>query len=63
MYSDGFVRSSGSPGVRSEPITGEHEKLAAAMQRVFEETVTRLLTDAPRTHRARRRGRCPAAAS
>jgi carbamoyltransferase len=44
LYSDRFVREIGAPRRRGEPITKEHEKLAAAMQRVFEETVTKIAT-------------------
>jgi carbamoyltransferase len=43
MYSDRFVRELGAPRKKSDPLTREHEKLAAAMQRVFEETVTQVL--------------------
>lgn len=44
MYSDKLVRKLGAPRKRSEPLTDRHEKLAAAMQRVFEETVSEILT-------------------
>jgi carbamoyltransferase len=43
MYSDRFVREFGAPRKRGSPLTKEHEKLAAAMQLVFEETVTSIL--------------------
>lgn len=43
MYSDKFVRYFGSPRRKEEPITERHEKIAAAMQRVFEESVTKIL--------------------
>jgi carbamoyltransferase len=44
MYSDKLVRKLGPPRKKSEPLTRKHEQLAAAMQRVFEETVTAILT-------------------
>jgi carbamoyltransferase len=43
LYSDAFVQEFGEPRRPGEPITHRHEMLAAAMQRVFEETVTQLL--------------------
>jgi carbamoyltransferase len=43
MYSDKFVKRFGSPRSAGEPLTERHERLAAAMQRVFEETVTSIL--------------------
>lgn len=43
MFSDKFVREFGTPRKRGEPLTVEHEKLAAAMQRVFEESATAIL--------------------
>ncbi len=47
MYSDKLVKKLGPARKRTEPLTEKHEKLAAAMQRVFEETVT---TIAERLH-------------
>jgi carbamoyltransferase len=44
MYSDLFVGEFGAPRHAGEEITERHEALAAAMQRVFEETVTNILT-------------------
>jgi len=44
LYSDVFVEEFGPPRRSEEPISERHEALAAAMQRVFEETVTKLLT-------------------
>jgi carbamoyltransferase len=44
LYSDVFVDEFGPRRRHDEAITKRHESLAAAMQRVFEETVTRLLT-------------------
>ncbi|MCI0414379.1 carbamoyltransferase, partial [bacterium] len=43
MYSDKFVQRFGQPRKKEEPITERHEKVAAAMQRVFEESVTTIL--------------------
>jgi carbamoyltransferase len=43
MYSDKLVRKLGPARKKSEPLGERHEKLAAAMQRVFEETVTAVL--------------------
>lgn len=43
MYSDKLVKKLGAPRKKNEPLTEKHEKLAAAMQRVFEETVTTIL--------------------
>jgi carbamoyltransferase len=43
MYSDKLVRKLGPARKQSEPLTRKHEELAAAMQRVFEETVTEIL--------------------
>ncbi len=44
MYSDLFVEEFGPPRLRAEPITASHEALAAAMQRLFEETVSKVAT-------------------
>jgi carbamoyltransferase len=44
LYSDRFVEEFGSPRGRDEPIQPRHERLAAAMQQVFEETVTQIAT-------------------
>jgi len=44
MYSDKLVKKLGPARKKSEPLTERHERLAAAMQRVFEETVTDILT-------------------
>jgi len=44
MYSDKLVRKLGPVRKKSEPLTHEHEQLAAAMQRVFEESVSAMLT-------------------
>ena len=43
MFSDKFVRTFGAPRKKNDPITERHEKLAAAMQLVFENTVTKIL--------------------
>lgn len=43
MYSERFVREIAAPRRKSEELGREHEKLAAAMQRVFEESVTKIL--------------------
>lgn len=43
MYSDKLVRRLGPPRQKSEPLAKKHEEVAAAMQRVFEETVTAIL--------------------
>jgi carbamoyltransferase len=42
LYSDRFVEEFGPPRRRDDPISPNHEKLAAAMQTVFEETVTEI---------------------
>jgi carbamoyltransferase len=42
QYSDGFVEEFGPPRRRDDPITPHHEMLAAAMQQVFEEAVSRI---------------------
>ncbi len=42
QYSDGFVDEFGPPRGRDDPITPHHEMLAAAMQQVFEEAVSRI---------------------
>jgi len=43
MYSDKLAKKLGGARQRGEPLTERHEKIAAAMQRVFEESVTRIL--------------------
>lgn len=43
MYSDKLVKKLGPPRKKSDPLTERHQKIAAAMQRVFEETVTSML--------------------
>ncbi len=43
MYSDKLLKKLGPPRKRTEPLGVQHEKLAAAMQRVFEESVTQIL--------------------
>ncbi len=43
MYSDKLVRKLGPVRKKSDPLTHRHEEIAAAMQRVFEETVTSIL--------------------
>lgn len=43
MFSDKFVRRFGKPRQKADPLEARHHQLAAAMQRVFEETVTRIL--------------------
>jgi carbamoyltransferase len=43
MYSDKLVKKIGAARAKTEPLTKKHEQLAAAMQRVFEETVTEIL--------------------
>jgi carbamoyltransferase len=43
MYSDRFVETFGPPRERGEPITARHERIAAALQRAFEETMTAIL--------------------
>lgn len=44
LFSNRFVGEFGPPRRRDEPITPDHEMLAAAMQQVFEETVTNIAT-------------------
>ena len=44
MYSDRFVETFGPPRTRSEPLTERHERIAAALQKVFEETIANILT-------------------
>jgi carbamoyltransferase len=44
MYADKLVKKLGPVRKKSEPLTSRHEKLAAAMQRVFEESVAEILT-------------------
>ncbi len=43
MFSDKFVRRFGAPRKANDPLGAREQKLAAAMQRVFEESVTRIL--------------------
>jgi len=43
MYSDKLVKKLGPARNKTEPLTERHEKIAAAMQRVFEESVTDIL--------------------
>jgi carbamoyltransferase len=43
MYSDRFVAEFGRPRRRNDDITAEHELLAAACQRIFEEATTKIL--------------------
>jgi carbamoyltransferase len=40
MYSDLFASTFGPPRASEEPLTARHERLAAALQRVFEEVMT-----------------------
>lgn len=44
MFADPFVEEFGPPRHRDDPITHRHESIAAAMQRVFEETVAKMAT-------------------
>ena len=43
MYSDRFVETFGPPRARTEPITPRHERIAAALQKVFEERMAKIL--------------------
>ena len=43
MYSDRFVRVFGAPRGRDDELRPEHERLAAATQRVFEQAMTSIL--------------------
>ncbi len=43
MYADKLAKKLGGVRKRNEPLTDKHEKIAAAMQRVFEESVTEIL--------------------
>jgi carbamoyltransferase len=43
MYSDRFVAEFGQPRRRHDDITAEHELLASACQRIFEEATTKIL--------------------
>jgi carbamoyltransferase len=43
MYSDRFVETFGPPRTRTEPITPRHERIAAALQKVFEERMATIL--------------------
>ena len=45
MFSDQFVRTFGEPRAPSDPITERHEQIAAALQQVFEESMTALLIE------------------
>jgi len=45
MFSDRFVTTFGPPRASNEPITQRHEEIAAALQRVFEDTMTTLLIE------------------
>lgn len=44
MYSDRFEAEFGPPRRRADELSEDHERLAAACQRVFEETATKILT-------------------
>ncbi|HEY7134883.1 MAG TPA: carbamoyltransferase C-terminal domain-containing protein [Acidimicrobiia bacterium] len=44
MYSDRFVATFGPPRARDDEITPRHERIAAALQQVFVETMTSVLT-------------------
>jgi carbamoyltransferase len=44
MYSDLFVETFGPPRGRDEEITERHEQIAAALQRVFEDSMASILT-------------------
>jgi len=44
MYDDRFVETFGPPRTRTEPITQRHERIAAALQKVFEESMAKILT-------------------
>lgn len=44
MYSDKFVAEFGTPRRKADDITDEHELLASACQRIFEEATTKILT-------------------
>jgi carbamoyltransferase len=44
MYSDRFVEQFGSPRSRDDEITDRHERIAAALQRAFEEVMAKILT-------------------
>lgn len=43
LFSDRFVDVFGTPRIKDTPLTAEHERLAGATQRLFEETVSRIL--------------------
>lgn len=43
MYSDLFVSAFGPPRQKEEPLTSRHERIAAALQLVFEETLAKIL--------------------
>jgi carbamoyltransferase len=44
MFSDRFVRTFGTPRNRDDELRPEHERLAAATQRVFEQAMTTILS-------------------
>jgi carbamoyltransferase len=44
MYSDRFVEAFGPPRRRDDEITGRHQRIAAALQRAFEESMSAILT-------------------
>jgi carbamoyltransferase len=43
-YGDRFVEAFGPPRTRTEPLTQRHERIASALQKVFEETMAKILT-------------------
>jgi carbamoyltransferase len=43
MYGDRFAETFGPPRTGTEPLTSRHERIAAAMQEVFEEALIRIL--------------------
>lgn len=45
MFSDRFVRTFGEPRAPSDPIAERHEQIAAALQQVFEDSMTALLME------------------
>ena len=54
MYSDAFVASFGPPRRPGAPLETRHERIAAALQRVFEEVVTKILVNLYERTRLRR---------
>jgi carbamoyltransferase len=44
MYDDRFVETFGPPRTSSETLTARHERIAAALQQVFEESMAKILT-------------------